>query len=531
MKRIAVSGLSLLLLLLNGTFPVLADTEKPEETEETEEKNTGKDEIETEKEEQEEKYDYRGSLNGVLNADSSEVFVAKQNITSSSSPQCILSARNGGMLIADNMILQKSGDGTREDRDKDYGINSMTAAVNAKSLLQITNTDMSSMSAESPVIFAADGATVYAKKLGISATGTGADGLRTAFGGTIFGDSLKVTAGGDDAAALVIGKGGGTVSLADSELYTHGSGAPLIRVNGLLELNGVSGTATGSPIASVKEGSTVRMDHVRFTSTWKNTLEFAGIAYAIEITGKDSKPAVVQIQNSTITSSIDSGAVISVVNTPVSLILSDSDFSYNTANAALLHIAGEKAQVSVTAVNETMQGTIQAYDGASLDLYLTEGSVYGGVLEAEAGAKEETLPQMRVFMDSSSVWIVNSDCEVGSLYMEEGAMVTDEEDRLVTIYADGKRVVYGNSEYVLHVKDEFARKADLSKAGRLSKFSVDRSRFEESVKEKENEQDDPVPVPPDPEDTHTISNGNVSGMIAGTCVMILAVITMIIRKK
>ena len=274
MKRIVASGIALL-LFLKCPVPVYGETEKPgetEETTETEEENAGESEIT--KENETERYDYHGSLNGILSADASQVFVAGQNISSSTSPQCILAARNGGMLNAESMKLQKSGDAEREDREKDYGINSMIASVNPKSLVQITKTDMSSMAAESPVIFAADAGTVYAAEVSVSSTGIGAEGLRTAFGGTLFGAGLKVTAAGNEAAAVVIGKGGGTVSLADSELYTHGSGAPLLKVSGLMELKDVTGTATGSPIASLKEGSTLRMDHVRFDSTWKNTPEY-----------------------------------------------------------------------------------------------------------------------------------------------------------------------------------------------------------------------------------------------------------------
>ena len=531
MKRIVASGIALL-LFLNGPVPVYGETEKPGETEETtvtEEEHAGESEIT--KENETERYDYHGSLNGILSADASQVFVARQNISSSTSPQCILAARNGGMLNAESMKLQKSGDAERKDRDQDYGINSMIASVNPKSLVQITKTEMSSMAAESPVIFAADAAAVYAGTLSVSSAGVGAEGLRAAFEGTIFGADLKVTSAGDEAAAVVIGKGGGTVSLADSELYTHGKDAPLLIVNGLMELKDVTGTATGSPIASLKAGSTLRMDHVRFASTWKNTPEFAENAHAVEITGGADKPAVLQIVNSTITSSIDTGAVFSVVNTPASLILSESDISYDTDSAALLRVTGENAAVSVTAVSETMQGSLQIYDGASLDLYLTEGTVYGGVPEAPAADAETALPAVHVFMDRSSVWIIDRDSEVTDLYLEEGGRITDEEDRLVTIYADGKRVVYGNSDYTLHVNGTFAREADFSKAGKLSAFTVDRSRFEEAVQEKESEPDEPVPPLPDPEEDHILSNGNISGMIAGTCVMILAVITMIIRRK
>ena len=537
MKRMISWSVCLLLLLQGSAVPVYGEGEKPEETkEETKEEETKDTENETNEKEtdkqdetKEEEETYQGSISGILNADGRQVFTAQQNINSGGSAQSIFAVKNGGSLMADEMKLQKSGDSTIENRKNDTGVNAMAAAVNPKSLLQITKSDMSSISANAAVIFAADGAMVYGKQLTLSSTGIGADGIRCAFGASVFGAELKVTANGNESAAIAMGKGGGQVSLADSELYTHGADSPLLLVNGLAEVREVSGTATGSAIASITEGSTVRMDHARFTSTWKNTANHSGTAHAIEISGTKGKEAKLQIEHSTIASLIDSGAVISVVNTPLSLVLSDSDFSYNTDAASLIRMAGEQAKVKISAHGETMQGTIETCEGASSDIYLMEGSVYAGSLQRDDAEAEEQKTKMNVSLDASSVWILNGDCTVDDLVLEEGAQITDEEDRLVTIIADGHRVVYGNSDYVLHVNGTFSREGDFTKADALEKFKIDRKAFEEAVKEKDADDPDPAPAPPEPEPP--VSNGNLSALVAGTCVMILAVITMIIRKK
>lgn len=472
-------------------------------------------------------YDYKGTVSGVLNADARQVFVGSQTISTADAGRCILTARSGGSLFVSGMKFQKSGDGSDEQEALNYGVNAMAASVGPNSLIQITDTDMSSMSLNSAVLFAADHAKLYAKNVTISSSKDASPALRAAYGGLIIGKDLKISSNGIKSAGVSIGTGGGTVTIEDCEIYTHGQQAPLAEVSGTAELRRVNGTATGSGIITMCGGSIVRMRHSKLGSTWKNTVGDAGIACGIEITKGNGKKATLQIADSTLSSSVESGAMIAVSDTPVSVFVRSSDLAFDAEKAGLLSAAGENAAVSVTAVNETMQGDVILYPGASCRMYLLEGSVWYGSVRTET-AEEEEKPYSCVTVDASSVWILKEDCEVTDLVLEDGASVTDEEGRLVSIRREGKRVFYGNSSLTLTVNGEIREEIDLSGAAKEVPFQISRKEFDESVKD-DTERKDPVPGPIEPE--HVISNGNLSGIIAGTCVFILTVITLIIRKK
>ena len=176
-----------------------------------------------------------------------------------------------------------------------------------------------------------------------------------------------------------------------------------------------------------------------------------------------------------------------------------------------------------------MKGKVHAEQDSVLDLYLAEESVWCGSVQPTAEGEDAVSGAVRVFIDSDSVWVLDADSEVQDLYIDEGGSVSDEEGHRVSIWHDGKRVVYGNSDLKLYVTGEYAEAADLSEMRVPEPFAIDRKAFEESTRE-EGDHTDPAPVPPEP-DGHTVSNGNLAGMIAGTCVLILALITIIIRKK
>ena len=444
-------------------------------------------------------FDYSGTYTGTLTADGSEESSDGESIASDTADVNSALAENGGTLTITNGSLTKSGDDSDGDSCNFYGVNSILLSVNEDSMAYISDSSLTADSEGSNAIFATDSGTVYANNVTISTSSDNSRGLDATYGGTIIANLMDITTLGEHCASIATDRGGGSISATNSSLSTAGSGSPLLYSTGDIEVNNVTGTATGSQIAGMEGLNTILIYNSDLTSTITSATASDPIANGIIIyqsTSGDAETttgdtATFQAVDSTLTSSIESGAMFYVTNTTANVLLSGTTLNFDSDSANLMTIAGNDSnswgtsgsnggQVTFTLLGETVSGDIDVDTISSLDLYLLGGTTYTGAVNVteNADATEETESPAIVNVSSDSTWVVTGDVTISALNAEDGATIVDENGNAVTIVANGETVVEGTSEYTITVTGSYSNTIETDDDNEISTNYIDRTAYD-----------------------------------------------------
>ena len=334
-------------------------------------------------------FDYSGSYSGKVTADGEEVTSESETIDATETDQNALLSENSGTIEVKDGTVTKSGDDTDGDNCNFYGLNSISLTVGEGSKTYLSDTTLSATSEGSNAIFATDSGTAYAENVTINTSAGNSRGLDATYGGTVIADKMTITTQGDHCAALATDRGGGSISVTNSDLSTAGSGSPLLYSTGDIEVDNVTGTATGSQIAGMEGLNKILILDSSLTSTITDKTASDPVANGIIIyqsTSGDAETstgeaAEFQAVNSTLTSSIASGSMFYVTNTTANILLSNTTLDFDSAKAKLLYIAGNNANswgsaganggtVTFTADDETLSGDVTVDTISTLDFYL-----------------------------------------------------------------------------------------------------------------------------------------------------------------
>lgn len=303
---------------------------------------------------------------------------------------------------------------------------------------------------------------------------------------------MEISTQGDHSASVATDRGGGDISLTDSSLQTAGSGSPLLYSTGDIEVNNVTGTATGSQIAGMEGLNTILINNSTLESTITDKTASDPIADGIIIyqsTSGDAESttgeaASFQAANSTLRSAISSGSMFYLTNTTASIVLSNTTLDFDSSAANLLQAEGNDsngATVTLTGIGQTLRGTISADTISSVTAYLTEGSIWTGTatIMENASATSTSDAPISVDVDGTSTWVVSADSTLTNLTVAEGGKVVDGDGNAVTIVdASGNVLVRGTSDVTVTVRGSYSTSYDASGAGALATETIDRSDFD-----------------------------------------------------
>jgi len=444
-------------------------------------------------------YDYSGEVSGAIEADGTENSASNETITSDTADVNAALSENGGTLTLDGVTLEKSGDDTDGDNCNFYGINSISLTVGEGSTTVIKDSTLNAASEGSNAVFATDSGTAYIYNSTITTSADNSRGLDATYSGTVIGDSLNISTQGDHCATLATDRGGGNVSLTNSTLSTAGSGSPLLYSTGDIEVDNVTGTAAGSQIAGMEGLNTIIIRNSDLTSTLTGKTASDPVADGVIIyqsTSGDAESstgsrALFQVENSTLTSAIESGAMIYVTNTTANIVLSSSELNFDSDKAALIYIAGNDdngwgtagsngGDVIMTLTDETVEGDIIVDTISVLDAYLLNGTTWTGAASIETNANGSTSDSpITLNVDSTSKWVVTEDCTISNLNVADGGQVVDENGKTVTIVANGETVVTGDSDITVTVTGSYGTTVETSEDNEVSTEYIDRSAFDE----------------------------------------------------
>ncbi len=444
-------------------------------------------------------FDYSGSYAGTLTASGSENSSSDESLEATESDQNVALAQDGGTLTIDNDTLTKSGDDTNGDNCNFYGLNSIALTVGSDSLTKISNSTLNATSEGSNGIFATDNGTVYANNDTISTTAGNSRGLDATYGGTIIANQMTISTQGDHSASIATDRGGGNVSVTNSELSTAGSGSPLLYSTGDVEVDNVTGTATGSQIAGMEGLNKIYIYNSQLSSTnnaisGSDPIKNGVIIYQSTSGDADtsaSEKARFEASNSILSTTIDSGSMFYVTNTDANVVLSSTLLSFDSDNVNLLQVEGNDsngwgsagsngATLKFTGLSETLNGNITVDSISSADIYLLEQTTYTGATSITQNANSSTSADSNITMNisSDSKWVVTDDSTVTNLNVEKGGKIVDADGKTVTIVNNGKTIVEGTSAYTVTVEGTYSTEFTTDEDNALSTEYIDRSGFD-----------------------------------------------------
>ena len=444
-------------------------------------------------------FDYNGSYSGVKNATGSQETSSNETIRTSEVDQNAVLAQDGGTFTIDNDTIEKSGDDTNGDNCNFYGLNSIALSVGSNSLLKIANSKLSADSEGSNGIFSTDNATAYSYNTTISTSSDNSRGLDATYGGTIIADSMDITTQGNHSASIATDRGGGNVSVTNSTLSTAGSGSPLLYSTGDIEVDNVTGTASGSQIAGMEGLNKMLIYHSQLSSTnnaisGSDPIKNGVIIYQSTSGDADTSAANkarFEASNSILSTTIDSGSMFYLTNTDADIVLSSSILSFDAENVNLLQVEGNDANnwgnagsngaaVKFTGLSETLEGNISVDSISSADVYLLEGSTYTGATAITQNAINSNPTDAPITMNisSDSTWIVTKDSTVTNLNVEDGGKIVDADGKTVSIIQDGKTIVEGDSAYTITVTGSYGTSFTTDAENALSTSYIDRTGFD-----------------------------------------------------
>ena len=445
-------------------------------------------------------FDYTGSYTGAITADGTQVSSDGEAHDASTADENAALAENGGTLALSNATLTKSGDDTNGDNCNFYGLNSILLSVGEGSLATVSNSTLSATSEGSNGIFATDSGTVYANDVRIDTTADNSRGLDATYGGTIIASGITATTEGNHCAGVATDRGGGSISLTNSTLSTAGSGSPLLYSTGDIEVSGVTGTATGSQIAGMEGLNTILINNSTLESTNTSKTASDPVANGIIIyqsTSGDAESttgetATFQAADSTLKSAITSGSMFYLTNTSADVVLARTSLDFDSSAADLILAAGNDsnswgtpgsngATVRFTGIEQQLKGNIEADSISSVDLHLTQGSIWTGsasITQNDVGSTSDA--PITVNIDGTSSWVVTDSCTISALNVASGAKIVDEDGKTVTIVANGQTVVQGDSGLTVTC-DSYSTGYDASDAGTLSDDLIDHTAFDEQM--------------------------------------------------
>ena len=408
-------------------------------------------------------FDFSGDYSGKLTADGKEVTSDGEKIESTTADENALLAENGGVLKVTGADITKSGDDSNGDSCNFYGVNSSVLATGENSEVYLSDSKISSTGEGNNGVFATDSGTAYLNNVEITTTeGSNSRGLDATYGGVIYGNDLTISTAKDHCAALATDRGGGYISVTNSSLETAGNGSPLIYSTGDIEVDNVTGTSSGSQIAGIEGKNRIVINNSTLESTNDNTSGSDPIKNGVilyQSTSGDADTASAETcefeaVDSILKTSISDGAMFYVTNNSADIVLQNTELDFDSENVQLLNASGNSSNnwgsagknggtVELTAIKQILKGNVYTDEISSAEVYLTNGSEWTGVSEGENN--------LTVVVDSKSTWVLTEDTTIADLNYSDDAKIVDADGKTVTVIADGKTVVEGESDITLTV--------------------------------------------------------------------------------
>ena len=359
-----------------------------------------------------------------------------ESYVSNASDENALLIRTGDTVSVIDASVTKTGDSDGGDSCSFYGLNAAVLVMGGTEALISGGTVETSASGANGVFCYGgnggrngadgDGTTLYISGTTITTTGDGSGGIMTTGGGVTYAEDLTVTTSGRSSAAIRTDRGGGTVTANGGTYTTSGLGSPAIYStadvtvrNAVLTSNLSEGVCIEGKNSITLEGCSLTANNTQCNgnATFLDTI----MIYQSMSGDADSGTSAFTMTGGSLTGL--SGHLFHVTNTHAVITLDQVELT-NEGSDILLSVCddgwnGADNIAEVYASRQALSGTLLVGDNSTLNLSLSDGSVFEGSVSGEiTNAKGEQVSSsvgtVSVTLDETSTWVLTADTWISS---------------------------------------------------------------------------------------------------------------------
>ena len=358
---------------------------------------------------------------------------------------------NAVVSLNDFQITRSNGKSSGGDTASFYGVGATTLVTSGT--LNLNEGAISTNAKGAAGVFAygkgianVNGATIETKQ-------DTSGGIHVAGGGTLNATELTVTTNGESSAAIRSDRGGGTMTVNGGTYISNGHGSPAIYCTANITAKDATLVANNSEGICIEGLNTITLNSVELTSNMpdqsQNDNTWSVIVY--QSMSGDSKigKGTFNMNEGVLTSM--NGGIFYTTNTESEFNIKSVEIKPSQDFEYLLRVTGNQnkrgwgkvgsngAKCTFNAIDQEMNGKI-IYDSIStLNLNLTNGTVYTGyiVKDNSATGGSNAGGYANVTIDNGSEWIVTKDSVIGILTVKDSKNfenhVKDKDDKEVKI--------------------------------------------------------------------------------------------------
>ena len=410
-----------------------------------------------------------------------------QSYTADEMDQSAAWIKDGATVIFDDIDISKTTDGTGGETASFYGLGS--AMIVTDGTAYVTHSNIWSDCEGGAGVFAYDDGVAYVadttictSESGGGGTGVGsgngnAGGIHAAGGGTIYAWNLNIETSGGASAPIRSDRGGGTFVVDGGTYIAHNlnaTGSPAVYCTGQTTIHNAILTAENNEAACIEGKNAVRLFDCVLTGdmipTTEDDEQWNIFVYQSGSGDAEDGTSYFEIVGGSVIA--NHGSMFYTTNTASVILCSHVTFSYaEDGNNVFLKATGNNntrgwtgpngngASCLFTADSQTIKGDFVWDTISELNAYFVNGSVWTGrVYDDEGNIASETVSgeplvhdgYCNVYIDNSSLWIVDGDSELMELY--NAGTIIDVDGLSVTIAdRDGNIIEQGDGAYTIIV--------------------------------------------------------------------------------
>ena len=411
----------------------------------------------------------QGSANGVesytaVTEYTSDGSYSNETYESTGSDENAVLVSSGVVTISDSTVTRTSSDSTGGDNSSFYGVGA--ALLCTDGTLTVSNTDITTDSEGGAGIFAYGSGVVTISDSTITTSKDTSGGIHVAGGGTLNASNLTVTTSGESSAAIRSDRGGGTMVVNGGTYTSNGTGSPAVYCTANITVSDADLTANGSEAVCIEGLNSLTLNNCTLSGNMsdneQNDCTWNVIVYQSMSGDSEVGNGVFSMTDGKIIAG--NGGMFYTTNTESTITLKNVDIEYASENDFFLKCTGNAnqrgwgstgsngAQCVFTADTQEMEGDV-IYDSIStLDFYMTNGSTLtGAFIDDESCAGNGGDGYCKVYIDSSSKWVVTEDSAVTSLCLA-GSLVDESGKTVSVVGTDGTVYVEGTSSLTVTVE-------------------------------------------------------------------------------
>ncbi|MPM43864.1 hypothetical protein SDC9_90541 [bioreactor metagenome] len=327
-------------------------------------------------------------------------------------------------VALDSVTIEKTGGASSSSENGDfYGTNAGLLAQNG-AVVTITNSTVTTSAQNGNGIFSyGEGTTINVSDTKIRTSADNSGGIQTTGGAVMNATNLDVETQGNSSAAIRSDRGGGTVTVDGGKYVSNGSGSPTIYSTANITVKNATLTANNSEAVVVEGKNLVTLTDCDVTGnmsgTYNDSSEVIHNVMIYQSMSGDAEVGEASFSMSGGSLTAKAGDMFYVTNT--NCVIELRSVTLTLANDVFLRVAGNDSSrgwgesgnnggtVAFTAAAQAFSGKIIVDDISSLDLNITEGSVFTGTINTDGQAGD-----VSVKLDSTSKWVLTGDAYITS---------------------------------------------------------------------------------------------------------------------